>query len=121
MTVASLPVSGDCCSGSVPGGAMGAPHWSSGRLHSEAAASLFGVELGVVPSLLNVSGYVHSGKVKFVPYCYNKTVEYRERVRNELLGQVCGFRIGEKMKHEMDLLDCFTYGVALGLGNSEGF
>jgi hypothetical protein len=29
--------------------------------------------------------------------------------------------MGEKTPHKMDLLDCFTYGCAIALGNSDGY
>jgi hypothetical protein len=42
--------------------------------------------------------------------------------RNHLLDQVESFRIGAKdSKREDDLLDAFCYGIAMALGNREGF
>lgn len=70
---------------------------------------------------LNVSGYVYQGMVKIAKEAYDKTVQYRGQTRNHLISQVCGFRVGEKNPHQMDLLDDFTYGVAIGLGNSDGY
>ncbi|HZZ24900.1 MAG TPA: hypothetical protein VFE60_21005 [Roseiarcus sp.] len=41
---------------------------------------------------------------------------------NHLLDQVESFRIGERESDREDnLLDTFCYGIALALGNSEGF
>ena len=41
---------------------------------------------------------------------------------NHLVDQIESFRIGDKdNKREDDLLDTFCYGIAIGLGNSEGF
>lgn len=93
------------------------------RRHNMAAEPLPSklTALGKEGRALNVSGYVHRGMVKFSPYVFDKLVEYRGKSRNQLLSQVTGFRIGEKELHEMDLLDCFTYGVAISLGDSEGF
>ncbi|MDE2472694.1 MAG: hypothetical protein KGL35_29220 [Bradyrhizobium sp.] len=70
---------------------------------------------------LNVSGYVYQGQVKVAEEAYNKVTNYKGQTRNHLISQVCGFRVGEKNAHQMDLLDCFTYGVAIGLGNSDGY
>lgn len=70
---------------------------------------------------LNVSGYVYQGQVKMTKAAYDKTQQYRGQTRNHLISQVCGFRVGEKNAHQMDLLDCFTYGIAIGLGNSDGY
>jgi hypothetical protein len=39
-----------------------------------------------------------------------------------VLDQIEGFRVGDKNgDREDDLLDTFCYGVAIALGNSEGF
>jgi hypothetical protein len=71
---------------------------------------------------ISVSGYVYRGLVKLGERAYNKTVNYKGSTRNHLISQVVGFRIGDKdaAKRADDLLDCFTYGVALGVGNSAG-
>ncbi|SFK91464.1 hypothetical protein [Methylocapsa palsarum] len=71
---------------------------------------------------LSVSGYVHRGLVKYTERAFNKTVSYKRRERNHLLDQIESFRIGDKHSdREDDLLDTFCYGVAIALGNSEGF
>jgi hypothetical protein len=52
----------------------------------------------------------------------HKMVVYKRSSRNHLLDQVESFRIGDKQSDcEEDLLDTFCYGIALALGNSEGF
>ncbi|WP_320533655.1 hypothetical protein [Robbsia andropogonis] len=70
---------------------------------------------------LSVSGYVHRGDVKISQHAYDKTTNYQGQVRNHMLFQVCGFRMGQKTPHNMDLLDTFTYGVAISLGDSTGY
>ena len=51
-----------------------------------------------------------------------KTVVCKGQARNHLVEQVESFRVRDKgSKREDDLLDTFCYGVALALGNSEGF
>jgi len=72
---------------------------------------------------ISVSGYVYRGLVKIGEKCYAKTVNYKGSTRNHLISQVVGFRIGDKdaAKRADDLLDCFTYGIAMGLGDSAGF
>ena len=77
--------------------------------------------LGKDGRALSVSGYVHRGMVKISEYAYNKVMVYRGVSRNHLLSQVCGYRIGAKTPHSMDLLDTAVYGVAIGLGNSDGW
>jgi hypothetical protein len=47
-----------------------------------------------------------------------KTVIHKRRSRNHLLDQVESFRVGDR---EDDLLETFCYGIAVALGNSEGF
>jgi phage terminase large subunit-like protein len=70
----------------------------------------------------SVSGYVHQAKVKYTAHAFNKTAVYKQKSRNHLMEQIESFRIGDKDgKREDDLLDTFCYGVALALGNSEGF
>jgi phage terminase large subunit-like protein len=68
-----------------------------------------------------VAGYVHNGNVKISEYAFNKTITYKNQTKNHFLTQVCGFRLGNKTPHHMDVLDTFTYGVAIGLGDSLGF
>jgi hypothetical protein len=71
---------------------------------------------------ISVSGYVYRGNVKYTDYAFNKTNVYKRKSRNHLVEQVESFRIGDKDKKlENDLLDTFCYGIAIGLGNSEGF
>ena len=71
---------------------------------------------------INASGPVYRGEVKLSRYAYEKTVTYKATTRNHLVTQVVGFRIGDKeaAKRADDLLDCFTYAVAITLGGSEG-
>jgi hypothetical protein len=71
---------------------------------------------------LSVSGYVYSGKVKYTNHAFNKVCEYKRRTKNHLMDQVESFRMGDKNnKRDDDLLDTFCYGIAVSLGNSEGF
>ena len=69
---------------------------------------------------ISVSGYVYQGKVKLSAHAYDKLVAYKGQTRNHLVSQVTGFRIGLKDQQD-DALDCFTYGVAIALGDSGGF
>jgi tartrate dehydratase alpha subunit/fumarate hydratase class I-like protein len=60
--------------------------------------------------------------VKYTDYAFNKTTVYKRKSRNHLSDQIESFRIGDKdNKREDDLLDTFCYGIAIALGNSEGF
>lgn len=79
--------------------------------------------LGKDERAISVSGYVYRGRVKISQHAYDKVVTYKESTRNHLLGQINGFRIADKdaAKREDDLLDTFCYGVAIGLGDEEGF
>ena len=72
---------------------------------------------------LSVSGYVHRGDVKISQHAHDKVSSYKGTTRNHLIAQVCGFRMGDKdaAKRADDLLDCFTYGPSIVLGNSEGW
>ncbi|HUZ34249.1 MAG TPA: hypothetical protein VMV19_19410 [Xanthobacteraceae bacterium] len=77
--------------------------------------------LGKSERAIDVSGYVFGGKVKLSAYAHDKVTPYKGVSRNHLLGQVLGFRPGSKEAVDDDLLDCFSYGLALGLGNAAGF
>jgi hypothetical protein len=71
---------------------------------------------------ISVSGYVHRGLVKYTDRAFEKTVVYKRNSRNHLVDQVESFRIGDRgSDREDDLLDTFCYGIALALGNSDGF
>jgi hypothetical protein len=71
---------------------------------------------------LSVSGYVYRGSVKYTAYAFDKTTVHKRKSRNHLVDQIESFRIGGKdNKREDDLLDTFCYGIAIGLGNNEGF
>jgi hypothetical protein len=79
------------------------------------------VDLGKEGRALSVSGYIYRGDVKFSQYAYDKVTNYKGQIRNHLLSQVCGFRIGTKTPHHMDALDVFCYAAAISLGDSSGW
>jgi hypothetical protein len=71
---------------------------------------------------ISVSGYVYRELVKMSRVAFEKVTRYKDTTRNHLRGQVVGFRVGDKdATREDDLLDCFCYGIAIALGNAEGF
>ena len=72
---------------------------------------------------IDVSGYYHQEKIKISEFAYNKTVNFKGSTRNHLITQLSGFRIGDKDAHKRsdDLLDCFVYSLAIGVGDSTGF
>jgi hypothetical protein len=71
---------------------------------------------------MKASGHVYPGKVKFSLTAYEKVTAFKDVTRNHMLAQVLGFRIGDKdaAKRADDLLDCFTYGVCIALGDADG-
>ena len=75
--------------------------------------------MGKEERAINASAPVYQGRVKMSEHAFNKTINYKGQVRNHFLSQVCGFRIGQKETDD-DLLDCFTYGVSIALGNGDG-
>jgi hypothetical protein len=78
--------------------------------------------LGKDERAISVSGYVHREQIKYTDQAFNKTATYKRRSLNHLLDQVESFRIGDKNgDREDDLLDTFCYGIALALGDSDGF
>ncbi|WP_051377040.1 terminase large subunit domain-containing protein [Paraburkholderia dilworthii] len=66
-----------------------------------------------------VSDFVHHGKVKLSEHAYNKTVTYKGRTQNHLLSQVFGYRLGIPNQAD-DAYDTTVYGIAIGLGDSDG-
>jgi hypothetical protein len=72
---------------------------------------------------ISVSGHYFQEKLKISEYAYNKTTNFKGVTRNHLLSQVGQFRIGDKDAHKRadDLLDCFTYAIAIGVGDKYGF
>ena len=69
---------------------------------------------------ISVSGYVYRRMVKLSRNAYDRIVVYKGQSMNHLLRQVFGYRVGQKDADD-DLLDTWCYGIALALGNSEGF
>lgn len=78
------------------------------------------VDLGKDARGLSVSGYVYRGDAKISDYAYDKTVTYKGRTQNHFMSQFFGFRLGLKDQAD-DLFDSGVYGIALGVGDGEGF
>ena len=76
--------------------------------------------IGKSERAISVSPYVARGMVKFSEYAYNKRIVYKGREKNQLLFQIMNFRVGYENKSD-DLLDTFTYGISLALGDEQGF
>lgn len=91
--------------------------WDAHAINSKLTA------MGKDERCLNASGYVFNGKVKITQPAYDKVTTYKEVSRNHQLHQVTGFRMGDKdaAKRPDDLLDTFTYGVSISLGDPEGW
>lgn len=78
--------------------------------------------LGKDERAMSVSQYVYRGRVKYTDHAFDKVTIYKGKSRNHLVEQVEGFRMGDKKSdREDDLLDTFCYGLALSLGNHDGF
>lgn len=72
---------------------------------------------------LSISNHVDVGQVKISETAYNRQVTYKGVTKQHLLSQVLQFSASKPELDlvEDDLLDCFSYGVALALGNPQGF
>ena len=72
---------------------------------------------------ISVSGYHHRELVKISEHAYNKVITFKDASRNHFLSQVTEFFVGDKDSGTRadDLLDVYTYGVAIGLGNKDGY
>jgi hypothetical protein len=65
---------------------------------------------------------VFRGEAKYTDYAFSKVSIYKRSSKNHLVDQIESFRMGDKnSKREDDLLDTFCYGIALSLGNYQGF
>lgn len=69
---------------------------------------------------ISVSGYVSRGDVKISREAYDKVTTYKGRVGNHFLMQTFRFQIGVKDQAD-DLLDCWCYGIAIALGDWQGY
>jgi hypothetical protein len=78
-------------------------------------------QLGKSERAINVSGYIFQKRVKILETAYNRIITFKQVTKNHLLGQILGFRVGDTEDRQDDLLDCFSYGVAIALGNWEGY
>lgn len=58
--------------------------------------------LGKDERAISVSGYVYRGFVKISRHAYDKTTIYKGTTRNHLLGEVVGFRVGDKTPTRSD-------------------
>lgn len=79
--------------------------------------------LGKDARVLNILNHTHQGAVKLSEHAYAKTINYKGQTRNHLLTQVTGFRMGDKdaAKRADDLMDTFTYGIEIILGNASAY
>lgn len=79
--------------------------------------------LGKDERAISISGYHYRSEIKLCTEAFEKTTLYKGTTRNHFIGQVTGFRIGDRdaAKRADDLLDCYAYGVAMGLGDAGGF
>jgi hypothetical protein len=64
-------------------------------------------------------GPAYRGECKISQYCHDKVIEWKGRAMNHLIHQITSFRMADKdaYKRADDLLDCFTYAIALALVN----
>jgi hypothetical protein len=79
--------------------------------------------LGKDGRALSVSGYVYRGEVKLSKQAYEKTSMYKGVTRNHFMSQVIGFKMADPKADQRadDILDTFTYGVSMGLGDGRGW
>lgn len=77
------------------------------------------VKLGKEERVMHVGQFVYGGYTKISQYAWDKNTLYKDQHKNHFISQVCGFHLGQKTGPR-DLLDCFTYGNAIGLGNQKG-
>ncbi len=69
---------------------------------------------------ISVSGYVSRGDVRISRQAYDKVTSYKGRHGNHFLMQTFRFQLGVKDQAD-DLLDCWCYGIAIALGDWQGY
>lgn len=79
------------------------------------------VSMGKQERAFNAEPYVSAGDVKIAQCAYDKVITFKGSTKNQLLSQVLSFSMDSKEGTADDLLDCFCYAVAIGIGGSEGF
>ncbi len=90
--------------------------WNANKIDSKLTA------MGKDERAISVSGYVHRGMIKYTQHAFLKTTIHKHRSMNHLVHQIESFRVGDKdNRREDDLLDTFCYGIAIALGNNQGF
>ena len=77
--------------------------------------------LGKVGRGENASPYVAAGDVKITREAYEKVVTFKDSTKNHLMAQLLGFDIATQDTAADDLFDGATYGIAIALGNPQGF
>lgn len=68
---------------------------------------------------INASGPPYRGEVKVTEEAATKMTTYKNQTRIHFWDQVCGFKVGVPNQQD-DLLDCYTAGIAVALGNDQG-
>lgn len=77
--------------------------------------------MGKTERAMNAEPHVSAGDVKVTRHAYEKVVTYKGSTKNHFLGQVLSFAMDSKDTIADDLTDCFSYSIAISLGNPEGF
>ena len=91
------------------------PTWITHAIDSKLTAQ------GKKGKAANASGYVKAGMCKWTRRAYERVCTFKGVTKNHAWGQVLKFSVDSKDTDPDDCLDTYSYGVALGLGNSDGF
>ena len=78
-------------------------------------------QMGKSERCLSIESYVYANQVVICKEAHDKTIIYKDANRNHLLSQILAFVPGDKDMKADDLLDAWSYGIAMSLGNQEGF
>lgn len=79
------------------------------------------VAMGKKERAHNAEPYASAGDVKMTRAAYEKVVTFKGSTKNWLCNQVLNFSMDSKDTEADDLLDCWCYGIAISIGNPEGF
>jgi hypothetical protein len=91
------------------------PDWQSHPIDSKLTMR------GKKERCLNVSGHVAAGKVKWSRQAHERVVTFKGSTKNHLRSQILNASMESKDTDADDLQDTFSYGIAIGLGDNEGF
>lgn len=77
--------------------------------------------MGKKERAISVSGHAAAGKIKWTERAWTRAMTYKGSTKNHAISQILKVSMDSKDNEADDCLDTYTYGIAISLGNSEGY